>query len=189
MPAAPTGNLRTANVVQAGERSRVVLNLQRAATYQAEIQGRSLLVSLQSTTGQPTKTPGVVRNGTWYLRNSNSAGPADISLVFGDAGDTPVAGDWDGDGTDGIGLYDPATSTFSLTSSLNGGGPDLQFQFGPRNHGGLPVIGDWNGDVWAFDADNGKILWRRHLGGASLVACRLVASSSYVTGIGNGAAK
>jgi type IV pilus assembly protein PilQ len=52
-----TGNLRTANVVQAGERSRVVLNLQRAATYQAEIQGRSLLVSLQSGTGQPTKTP------------------------------------------------------------------------------------------------------------------------------------
>jgi type IV pilus assembly protein PilQ len=52
-----TGNLRTANVVQAGERSRVVLNLQRAATYQAEIQGRSLLVSLQSGTGQSTKTP------------------------------------------------------------------------------------------------------------------------------------
>ncbi|MBJ2155413.1 type IV pilus secretin PilQ [Variovorax sp. IB41] len=52
-----TGNLRTANVVQAGERSRVVLNLQRAATYEAQIQGRSLLVSLQSGTGQPTKTP------------------------------------------------------------------------------------------------------------------------------------
>jgi len=51
------GNLRTANVVQAGERSRVVLNLQRAATYQAEIQGRSLLVSLQSGTGQQPKTP------------------------------------------------------------------------------------------------------------------------------------
>jgi type IV pilus assembly protein PilQ len=51
------GNLRTANVVQAGERSRVVLNLKRAATYQAEIQGRSLLVSLQSGTGQPTRTP------------------------------------------------------------------------------------------------------------------------------------
>jgi hypothetical protein len=50
------GNLRTANVVQAGERSRVVLNLKRAATYQAEIQGRSLLVSLQSGTGQPTRT-------------------------------------------------------------------------------------------------------------------------------------
>jgi outer membrane protein assembly factor BamB len=27
-------------------------------------------------------------------------------------------------------------------------------------------VGDWNGDVWSFDADNGKVLWRRHLGGA-----------------------
>ena len=52
-----SGNLRSANVVQAGERSRVVLNLQRAATYQAEIQGKSLLVSLQPGTGQPARTP------------------------------------------------------------------------------------------------------------------------------------
>jgi len=51
------GNLRSANVVQAGERSRVVLNLQRATTYQAEIQGRSLLVSLQPGTGQPPRAP------------------------------------------------------------------------------------------------------------------------------------
>jgi type IV pilus assembly protein PilQ len=50
------GNLRSANVVQAGERSRVVLNLKRAANYEAEIQGRSLLVSLQSGTGQPPRT-------------------------------------------------------------------------------------------------------------------------------------
>ena len=27
-------------------------------------------------------------------------------------------------------------------------------------------VGDWNGDVWAFDADNGRMLWRRHVGGA-----------------------
>jgi outer membrane protein assembly factor BamB len=27
-------------------------------------------------------------------------------------------------------------------------------------------VGDWNGDVWAFDADNGRVLWKRHLGGA-----------------------
>jgi outer membrane protein assembly factor BamB len=27
-------------------------------------------------------------------------------------------------------------------------------------------VGDWNGDVWAFDADNGKVLWKSHVGGA-----------------------
>ena len=33
------GNLRSANVVQAGERTRVVLNLKTSTAYQAEIQG------------------------------------------------------------------------------------------------------------------------------------------------------
>ncbi|WP_420824225.1 type IV pilus secretin PilQ [Variovorax gossypii] len=50
------GNLRAANVVQADERTRVVLSLRHAATYEAEIQGRSLLVSLQSGADQPPKT-------------------------------------------------------------------------------------------------------------------------------------
>jgi type IV pilus assembly protein PilQ len=36
------GNLRSANVVQAGERTRVVLNLKAPSTYKAEIQGKSL---------------------------------------------------------------------------------------------------------------------------------------------------
>jgi outer membrane protein assembly factor BamB len=27
-------------------------------------------------------------------------------------------------------------------------------------------VGDWNGDVWAFDADNGRLLWKKHVGGA-----------------------
>jgi outer membrane protein assembly factor BamB len=27
-------------------------------------------------------------------------------------------------------------------------------------------VGDWNGDVWAFDADNGRKLWRHRIGGA-----------------------
>ncbi|NBW49977.1 MAG: AMIN domain-containing protein, partial [Betaproteobacteria bacterium] len=39
------GNLKSISVVQAGERTRVVLNLKQAAAYKAEIQGRSLLVS------------------------------------------------------------------------------------------------------------------------------------------------
>ncbi|MES2509665.1 MAG: type IV pilus secretin PilQ [Pseudomonadota bacterium] len=40
------GNLRSANVVQAGERSRVVLNLKASTAYKAEIQGKALLISL-----------------------------------------------------------------------------------------------------------------------------------------------
>jgi len=40
------GNLRSANVVQAGERTRVVLNLKASTTYSAQIQGKSLLITL-----------------------------------------------------------------------------------------------------------------------------------------------
>lgn len=41
------GNLRSANVVQAGDRTRVVINLKQAAAYQARTEGKSLLVILE----------------------------------------------------------------------------------------------------------------------------------------------
>ncbi len=40
------GNLRSANVVQAGERTRVILNLKTSTAYKAEIQGKSLFITL-----------------------------------------------------------------------------------------------------------------------------------------------
>ena len=40
------GNLRSANVIQAGERTRVVLNLKASTAYKAEIQGKTLFVTL-----------------------------------------------------------------------------------------------------------------------------------------------
>lgn len=42
------GNLKSINVVQAGDRSRVVFNLKQATSYQAEVQGKSLFISLGS---------------------------------------------------------------------------------------------------------------------------------------------
>ena len=42
------GNLRSISVVQAGDRTRVVLNLKQAAAYKTEIQGKSVLVILES---------------------------------------------------------------------------------------------------------------------------------------------
>jgi len=40
------GNLKSINVVQAGDRSRLVLNLKQPTSYQAELQGKTLLISL-----------------------------------------------------------------------------------------------------------------------------------------------
>jgi type IV pilus assembly protein PilQ len=41
------GDLRSINVVQAGDRTRLVLNLARAAAYDTQIEGRTLLITLQ----------------------------------------------------------------------------------------------------------------------------------------------
>ncbi|MBC7919034.1 MAG: type IV pilus secretin PilQ, partial [Rhodoferax sp.] len=41
------GNLRSISVIQAGERTRVVLNLRQPTSYKAEIQGKSLMVALE----------------------------------------------------------------------------------------------------------------------------------------------
>jgi len=43
------GNVKSVSVVQAGERTRVVLNLKQPTAYKAEIQGKSLLITLNAT--------------------------------------------------------------------------------------------------------------------------------------------
>lgn len=45
------GNIRSANLVQASGRSRVVLNLKQASSYRTELQGKSVLVYLDTSTG------------------------------------------------------------------------------------------------------------------------------------------
>ncbi len=58
------GNVKSVNVVQAGDRTRMVLNLKQSTSYQAEIQGRTLLVSLGTarTTTVPAQPVGQVHN-------------------------------------------------------------------------------------------------------------------------------
>ncbi len=94
-------------------------------------------------------TPGIyTANGSYFLRNSSSNGPADSLFGFGagTAGVQPCVGDWDGNGTDTIGFYDPATATFFLRNSNSPGFADIAFGFGAPGIGALPVCGDWDGD-------------------------------------------
>jgi len=65
---------------------------------------------------------------------------------WGNAGDLPVFGDWNGDGSVTIGIYRPSTATWYLTNNVDfsGGTPDVAFQYG--NPGDVPVVGDWNCD-------------------------------------------
>ena len=95
--------------------------------------------------GPPTPSPiGVFRpsNGALYLKKPNTVGSVDYVLSYGLAGDYPVAGDWDGNGTDSIGVY--RKGLFYLRNSNTNGSADLFFAFGAP--GDQPVAGDWNGD-------------------------------------------
>ncbi|MBA3624208.1 MAG: AMIN domain-containing protein, partial [Methylibium sp.] len=56
------GNLRSVNVAQAGERTRLVLNLKQPATYSATIEGKTLVLTVQTT-------------GTALAAGSSSAAP------------------------------------------------------------------------------------------------------------------
>ncbi|MBI5926864.1 MAG: type IV pilus secretin PilQ [Aquabacterium sp.] len=50
------GNVRSVNVVQAGERTRLVLNLRQSTTYRAQLDGKSLLLILDSGANSPAQT-------------------------------------------------------------------------------------------------------------------------------------
>lgn len=66
-----------------------------------------------------------------------------LELPGRDPGDIPLAGDWDGDRVQTIGVYRPSTSTFYLRNRNTSGPPDQAIAFGLP--GDLPVTGDWNG--------------------------------------------
>jgi WD40 repeat protein len=110
---------------------------------------------------------GIFRNGT-FLRGVITTTTACLRcfpvttvepmdpLQFGQAGDRPIAGDWDLDGIDDVGVYRSNTSTFllrvvegSTVIPCHGCPPQTivrinTTQFG--SVGDLPVTGDWDGD-------------------------------------------
>ena len=48
---------------------------------------------------------GRVAGGSWYLRDRNGAGGKYFSFAFGEPGDLPVVGDWNGHGIETVGVY------------------------------------------------------------------------------------
>ena len=90
-----------------------------------------------------TDTIGVFRpsTGQFLLRNFNSSGPANITISFGQGGDQPLAGDWNGDGVDDVGVF--RNGQFFLRQPRAIVNP-IVVKFGQS--GDLAVVGDWNGD-------------------------------------------
>jgi photosystem II stability/assembly factor-like uncharacterized protein len=107
-------------------------------------------------------TIGVFKDGSWSLRNSNSAGSPDITAIFGITGDLPVVGDWNNDSIDTIGLY--RNGLFFLSDSNTTPAVNYNFAFG--NPGDRPIAGKWdamtNGSgIGVYRPSNGVVYLRR----------------------------
>ena len=88
-------------------------------------------------------------NQTFYIINELAAnneglGAAEVSYVFGNPGDKPFVGDFDGDGIETAGLHRESTGLVYFRNEHAAGFADAQFIYGdPADR---IVAGDWNGD-------------------------------------------
>lgn len=84
-------------------------------------------------------------------------GDAVDSFAAGGPGLLPLAGDWDGDGTESVGFHDPATGVVTYRNTMDAGDPDGSFAF--EASGDVFVLGDWTGDgidtPGTLDSDTG----------------------------------
>ena len=85
--------------------------------------------------------------GEWHLRYPNGT---EYTFFYGNPGDQPLMGDWNGDGLDTPGMFRPATGFVYLTNALPpDGGVGVadaggSFFFGAA--GDQVLVGDWDGN-------------------------------------------
>ena len=73
------GNLRSVNVAQAGDRTRLVLNLKQAANYRAQLQGKVLLIVMEST-GSPVAAGGAASTSSEPVHFAESQNQSQLPL-------------------------------------------------------------------------------------------------------------
>ena len=71
-------------------------------------------------------------------------GAADYDFAFGNPGDKPFTGDFDGDGTDTVGLHRESSGFLYFRNSNTTGVADISFFYG--NPGDVLFAGDWDSD-------------------------------------------
>ena len=104
--------------------------------------------------GNGSQTEGVFRGGVWSLTNTLGRGGAwpvastlgnpqgAFAVRHGGPGDRPLVGDWDGDGTQTIGVQRGNRILLS-DSNLS---PATTYEFTYGDAGDVAVVGDWDGD-------------------------------------------
>ncbi|MFM7740203.1 MAG: hypothetical protein ACKO9H_12430, partial [Planctomycetota bacterium] len=69
---------------------------------------------------------------------------SDVFASYGEEGDVPVVGDFDGDGIEEIAIYRNGLWVIDTNGNRQMDEGDRRFQYGEA--GDLPVVGDWDGD-------------------------------------------
>ncbi len=93
------GDLRSANIVQAGDRTRLVLNLSRMSPYEARVQGRDLIIALSPAASRATQGSVVSEAAANFAEPRAAAAAAgglavrDINFRRGTAGEGRVVVD------------------------------------------------------------------------------------------------
>ncbi len=92
-------------------------------------------------------SPGIFRpsEARFYMTNSVAAFPAThYQVYFGIGSDTPVAGDWEGDGRSSPGVYRSNIDRYYLTNSFAPAAPaHYNVPFGGGSD--VPLVGTWDG--------------------------------------------
>lgn len=70
----------------------------------------------------------------------------DDKAQFGLPGDEPIVGDWNGDGTDDLGVIRGDVWIIDSDGDRRLTGNDKQIEIKRPSEDAKPVVGDWNGD-------------------------------------------
>ncbi len=107
-------------------------------------------------------------NSTTYVRNIPTGGAPNATIKFGISTDVPLAGDWNLDNLDTVGVWRASNGRFYLTNStksVNAAPVNYEFAFGLP--GDIPIVGDWDGDgidtVGVFRPSQKKFYLRNNL--------------------------
>jgi hypothetical protein len=72
--------------------------------------------------------------------NGKGLGSAEFAFTFGNIGDSPLAGDWDADGIDGVGAVRAGSDVAYLANKLAAGAPAATVEVSGDD---IPVVGKW----------------------------------------------
>ena len=141
-----------------GQRARRLSRYQREVFYLA-FAARKLQPG--TTTIGLARTSGALYD--WSLANAPSGADLSRGHRFGPAGSTPVAGDWNGDGTVSSGFVTRNKAGTSLLWYLSNNNRTVIAPFEYGAAADRPIVGDWDGDgrwtVGVARTQDGRLRW------------------------------